>query len=105
EASCGQQRIFVDETIRFSNETSVYNIKIDRLRQAIDAIIAKHAIFRTSLDWNINTNVLAQYIHQFNYRNQYEFVISYAENDEETTKIINKEITSAKLFELNRGIV
>ncbi|CAF4317896.1 unnamed protein product, partial [Adineta steineri] len=82
-----------------------FDIKIDRLRQAIDAIIAKHAIFRTSLDWNINTNVLAQYIHQFNYRNQYEFVISYAENDEETTKIINKEITSAKLFDLNRGIV
>ncbi|CAF1259371.1 unnamed protein product [Adineta steineri] len=75
-----------------------FDIKIDRLRQAIDAIIAKHAIFRTSLDWNINTNVLAQYIHQFNYRNQYEFVISYAENDEETTKIINKEITNEEIY-------
>ncbi|CAF0798765.1 unnamed protein product [Adineta steineri] len=77
EASYGQQRIFVDQTIRFSNETSVYNvplvyrmisnsngqqITIDRLRQAIDGIIAKHAIFRTSLDWNINTNVLVQSI-------------------------------------------
>ncbi|CAF4229251.1 unnamed protein product, partial [Adineta steineri] len=120
EASYGQQRIFVDQTIRFSNETSVYNvplvyriisnsnsqqITIDRLRQAIDAIIAKHAILRTSLDWNIDTNVLVQSIQQFNYRNQFEFVISYAENDEEITKIINKEITSSKLFDLNRGIV
>ncbi|CAF1590104.1 unnamed protein product, partial [Adineta steineri] len=80
-------------------------ITIDRLRQAIDTIIAKHAIFRASLDWNINTNVLVQYIQQFNYRNQYEFVISYVENDEEITKIINREITSSKLFDRNRGIV
>ncbi|CAF1468752.1 unnamed protein product, partial [Adineta steineri] len=120
EASYGQQRIFVDQTIRFSNETSVYNIPLvyriisnsnsqqittDRLRQAIDAIIAKHAILRTSLDWNIDTNVLVQYIQQLNYRNQYEFVISYVENDEEITKIINTEIASSKLFDINRGIV
>ncbi|CAF4001945.1 unnamed protein product, partial [Rotaria sp. Silwood1] len=28
EASYGQQRIFVDQTIRFSNETSVYNVPL-----------------------------------------------------------------------------
>ncbi|CAF4288726.1 unnamed protein product, partial [Adineta steineri] len=120
ETSYCEQRIFVHETIRFSNETSVYNvplvyrivsnsniqqITIDLLRQAIDGIIAKHAIFRTSLDWNIDTNVLVQSIQQLNYRNQYAFVISYVENEEELTKIINREITSSKLFDLNRGIV
>ncbi|CAF4280886.1 unnamed protein product, partial [Adineta steineri] len=120
EASYAQQRIFMDQTIRFSDETFVYNIPlvyriisnsniqqitIDQLRQAIDAIIAKHAIFRTSLNWDMNTYALVQHIHQFNDRNQYEFLISYAENAEEITKIINKEITSSKLFDINRGIV
>ncbi|CAF1215302.1 unnamed protein product [Adineta steineri] len=85
------------QVYRIISNSNIQQITIHRLRQAIDAIIVQHAIFRPSLDWDMNTNALVQYIQQFNCRNQYEFVINDAENDE--------EITSSKLFDLNRGIV
>ncbi|CAF4204968.1 unnamed protein product, partial [Adineta steineri] len=120
EASYAQQRIFVDQTIRFSSEIAVYNIPliyrvkstcnseqitIDRLRRGIDALIAKHAILRTSMCWDTNTGILVQHIQQLNSRAQYDFLISHVENDEQMTAICNKELTFSKLFDLTRGII
>jgi hypothetical protein len=67
-ASFAQERIFLDEQVRFSNKFTVYNevtaarinhdsLSIDRLLQALQFILSKHKILRTSLTFHNDSNI------------------------------------------------
>ncbi|CAF1193790.1 unnamed protein product [Adineta steineri] len=72
-ASFAQERIFLDEQIRFSNKIAIYNeltaleiiqgsISINRLLEAIEYILNKHKILRTFLTLNYDNGILEQHI-------------------------------------------
>ena len=72
-ASFAQERIFLDEQVRFSNKVAIYNelialrivqgsLSIDRLLQALRFVLSKHKILRTSLVFNNDDNTLQQCI-------------------------------------------
>ncbi|CAF4666490.1 unnamed protein product [Rotaria socialis] len=121
EASHAQQRIFLDQLVRFSDDTALYNVPLiyrvqsdnniggisfDRLRRAINSVIVKHVILRTSLHLDNITGLLTQRIEKFDdLKEQYKFCVSRFENGEQMTAILNHEIKSPELFDLSRGIV
>lgn len=68
-----QERIFVDEKMRFSQQVAVYNelivlklnhgsLSIDRLLQSMKRLLVKHTILRTSLRFTDDNSILAQNI-------------------------------------------
>ena len=72
-ASFAQERIFLDEQVRFSNEIAIYNelnvlrvvkgsLSINRLLIALRFVLKKHAILRTSLIFNNDDGTLKQCI-------------------------------------------
>ncbi len=114
-ASFAQERIFLDEKVRFSNKVAVYNeliilqpiehsLSVDRLLQALRYVIEKHQVLRTSLIFNNNDNTLKQCItnqHQtFTFMNEQTF-----ENYEELNHIIYQIRINPNLFDLSIGRV
>ncbi|UJR22117.1 hypothetical protein I4U23_025181 [Adineta vaga] len=72
-ASFAQERIFLDEQVRFSSQIAIYNelaalrltnssLSVDRLTKALRSILSKHKILRTSLVFNHDNNTLIQHI-------------------------------------------
>jgi len=72
-ASFAQERIFLDEQVRFTNKVAIYNelsvlrlahgsLSMDRLLQSIRLVLSKHKILLTSLVFNNESGILQQSI-------------------------------------------
>ncbi|UJR34432.1 hypothetical protein I4U23_021839 [Adineta vaga] len=113
EASWAQERIYHygvvhDETV--DNVPIVLqlvqgSVSIARLRRALDALVWKHAVLRTSLHLDIMTDTLTQRIEPFSYENHYTMTVSHAASDYEFDTLLNESVTNETLFNLDRGHV
>ncbi|CAF0886697.1 unnamed protein product [Adineta steineri] len=114
-ASFAQERIFLDEQMRFSNKTTTYNeltaleiiqgsISIDRLLEAIEYILNKHKILRTFLTLNYDNGILEQHIgdkhHIFQIVPNQTF-----KNENDLQDILDQTIISPNLFDISTGRV
>ncbi|CAF4240352.1 unnamed protein product, partial [Adineta steineri] len=125
-ASFAQERIFLDEQIRFSstdnNTNNMYviplmyrvssmnnHISISQLQNAFQSIISKHEILRTALYLDINgsiaqhcldTNII---IHE---KQSSRFsIINLPDEVHEQNEIVKKILTQSDLFDLSKGHV
>ena len=117
-ASFAQQRLWMDEKVRFNesinNQTSVYNellicrlsssttFSTNRLRQALQLIVTKHATLRTALVYD--QDKLIQKVLPVS-DNIYSFEVTDVENDTHLKKILSDEETNRSLFDLEQGRV
>ncbi|CAF1463246.1 unnamed protein product, partial [Adineta steineri] len=114
-ASFAQERIFLDEQIRFSNKHIFYNnsvalrvtegvLSINRVLQALQLVLRKHEILRTSLVFNNDDSTLQQYVidnhNTFTFLDQQTF-----ESDNELQNIIYRTVINPDLFDLSSGRV
>ncbi|CAF1478947.1 unnamed protein product, partial [Adineta steineri] len=112
-ASFVQERIFLDEQVRFSTNAAVYNeviamrltkglISIERLSRALQLVLMKHPILRTSLIFNEIDGTLKQSVtdnHQtFTFHIEQTF-----ENENELNNIIYETIINPNIFDLSNG--
>ena len=112
-ASFAQERIFLDEQVRFSNKIAIYNelavlrvikrsLSMDRLLHAIRCVLSKHKILRTSLIFNDNDSTLKQFITDkhltFNLAAEQTF-----KNEKELYDIIYHTTINPHLFDLSTG--
>ncbi|CAF3939141.1 unnamed protein product [Adineta steineri] len=125
KASFAQERIFLDEQIRFSstgNNTNIYvipliyrissindHISISRLQYAFQSIIRKHQILRTSLYLDMN-GVIVQNCLDTNViiddKKSSEFSMINLPNEEhEQNGIVKKILNQSDLFDLSTGHV
>ncbi|CAF1593907.1 unnamed protein product, partial [Adineta ricciae] len=72
-ASFAQERIYLDEQVRFSNKIAIYNeiaalqvangsLSVDRLSRALQSVMSKHKILRTSLTVDYSDRTLTQQV-------------------------------------------
>ncbi|CAF0842950.1 unnamed protein product [Adineta steineri] len=126
-ASFAQERIFLDEQIRFSprNNNTIYaipllyrisssskdnHISIDRLHRAFQFVIIKHSIFRTALYLDSNGTLIQ---HCFNVNIIHDEMKPYGfsiinldkDNDCEIEKTISDILNHSDLFDLSKGRV
>ncbi|CAF1439310.1 unnamed protein product [Adineta ricciae] len=114
-ASFAQERIFLDEQVRFSDEVAIYNellvlrvvegsVSIARLLKTLQHILSKHTILRTSIIFDNEDSTLKQYITDsnllFSLFNEKTF-----ENESELFDIIYKLTINPTLFNLSEGRV
>ncbi|CAF1349893.1 unnamed protein product, partial [Didymodactylos carnosus] len=116
QASYAQERIWFDKQVKSNNgndERVIYNmpcvyqiqrgqISVERIQSALNLIIAKHSILRTSLKYDQETQYLKQSVNE---KPVYSFEISTIENDKKLNEIIEDEKTSDKYFNLEQGQV
>ncbi|CAF4263215.1 unnamed protein product [Adineta steineri] len=114
-ASFAQERIFLDEQMRFSNKIAIYNeltalkiiqgsISIDRLLEAIEYILNKHKILRTFLTFNNENGILEQHID--NKHRIFQLVPNQTfTNENELQDILYQTIINPNLFDLSTGRV
>ncbi|CAF1230887.1 unnamed protein product, partial [Rotaria sordida] len=107
-ASFAQERIFMDEMIRLSSNDRIYSIpfvyqvshsglvSIARFRRALDALVIKHDILRTSLLFNSTSGQLEEHVEFFS-NNIYTFVVTNA-NDQDNAQQMT-------LFDIEHGRV
>ncbi|CAF0774859.1 unnamed protein product [Adineta steineri] len=114
-ASFAQERIFLDEQVRFSSDTAIYNeliilqivqgsLSFNRLLQAFRYVLNKHKILRTSLMLNNDTGILKQCITDI-YKT---FTISMNQtfqNENELRDIMYQTTINPHLFDLSTGRV
>jgi hypothetical protein len=114
-ASFAQERIFLDEQVRFSNKVAIYNelitlrvvdgsLSVNHLLCAVRYVLNKHKILRTSLIFNNVDGILKQCITD----NHQTFILA----DEKTFKhetelidIIYQTTIHPNLFDLSKGRV
>ncbi|CAF1373716.1 unnamed protein product, partial [Adineta steineri] len=114
-ASFAQERIFLDEQFRLSNKHVFYNnfialrvtegaLSINRVLQALQLVLRKHEILRTSLVFHNNDGTLQQYVSDnhktFTFLDQQNF-----ESDNELQNIIYRTVINPDLFDLSSGRV
>jgi hypothetical protein len=114
-ASFAQERIFLDEQVRFSNEIAIYNelnvlrvvkgsLSINRLLIALQLVLQKHAVLRTSLIFNNEDNTLQQFVtdkhHTFTLATEQTF-----ENEDQLQNVIYRITIDPNLFDLFNGRV
>ncbi|CAF1583567.1 unnamed protein product, partial [Adineta steineri] len=114
-ASFAQERIFLDQQVRFMNNASVYNelmvlklindtLSKSRLQRAIQSVLEKHQILRTCLILDTNAGTLTQCVTQnhliFMFNTEKTF-----KNDDELNSIIFQIKTNPNLFNLFSGHV
>ncbi|CAF1563615.1 unnamed protein product, partial [Adineta steineri] len=114
-ASFAQERIFLDEQVRFSSDTAIYNeldtlqvvqgsLSFIRLSQALQYVLSKHKVLRTSLMFNNDSSSLKQcitHIHK-------TFTITMNQtfkNENELRDIIYQTTINPHLFDLSTGRV
>jgi hypothetical protein len=114
-ASFAQERIFLDEQVRFSNKAAVYNelvvlrvvrgsLSIDCLQRAFRCVLNKHRVLRTSLIFNNDDSTLKQCVtdkHQ-------TFTLATDQifrNENELQDIIYQTAIASNLFDLSDGRV
>ncbi|CAF4123511.1 unnamed protein product, partial [Adineta steineri] len=114
-ASYAQQRIFLDEKMRFSGEIAIYNellilqvakgsLPINRLLQAFRCVLSKHKILRTSLVFNEEDSILKQSITD----KHLTFTMAADKTfktETELHNIISEINTNPNLFDLSSGRV
>ncbi|CAF4064666.1 unnamed protein product [Rotaria sordida] len=123
--SFSQERIFLDEQIRFSSKSnnviyaipllfrvsSVKNdVSITRLHHALQFVIEKHSILRTSL--HIDTNgIIIQHCLNVNINNDdiksygFSVINLHDEKDRNIDKTITEIMNNCNLFDLTKGCV
>jgi hypothetical protein len=114
-ASFAQERIFLDEQVRFSSDIAIYNelnvfrviegsLSTNRLLVALQCVLKKHAVLRTSLIFNNENGILKQCItnkHQtFTLATEMTF-----KNEDELQNIIYQITVDPSLFDLFNGRV
>ncbi|CAF4034050.1 unnamed protein product, partial [Adineta steineri] len=127
-ASFAQQRIYLDEQIRFSsNKTNMNNIyvipllyrissmndhiSITRLHHAFQSVITKHQILRTALYVDTNGHIIQHYLDPNIILNDdtksYDLTIVNLHNDDRRhmNEIITEILNQADLFDLSNGRV
>ncbi|CAF3878585.1 unnamed protein product [Adineta steineri] len=114
-ASFAQERIFLDEQVRFSSDIAIYNevstlqvvqgpLSLNRLLQAFRYVLNKHKILRTSLIFSNDDGILKQCITDIHKT----FTITMNrtfENDNELRDIIYQTTVNPNLFDLLTGHV
>ncbi|CAF4020000.1 unnamed protein product [Adineta steineri] len=114
-ASFAQERIFLDEQVRFSSDIAIYNelstlqvvqgsLSLTRLLQAFRYVLNKHKILRTSLLFNNDNSSLKQCITDIHKI----FTITMDqtfENENELRDIIYQTTINPNLFDLSTGHV
>ena len=114
-ASFAQQRIFLDEQVRFSHNVAVYNeptilqidsgqISMQRLKRTLQSILHQHKILCTSLIFTEGHDTMVQCIIdqylKFTFLTEQTF-----DNQLELQDIINQIILDPTLFDLSAGRV
>ncbi|CAF1553806.1 unnamed protein product, partial [Adineta steineri] len=126
KASYAQERIFLDEQIRFSsanNNTNVYvipllyrissmndHISVSRLQHAFQSIITQHQILRTALHIDDTNGTIIQHCLDantiINDKKSFRFsMINLPDEEHEQDEIVKKIINQSDLFDLSRGHV
>ncbi|CAF1535009.1 unnamed protein product, partial [Adineta steineri] len=125
KASFAQERIFLDEQIRFSatnNNTNIYaiplayriscmndHISISRLHHAFQSIIRKHQILRTALYLDTNGTIIQHCLDTnaiINDEKSSRFsIINLSDEEHEQNEIVKKILNQSDLFDLSRGHV
>ena len=114
-ASFAQERIFLDEQVRFSDKTAIYNelavlrvvrnsLSINRLLQALRCVLSKHKILRTSLIFDNDGSTLKQCIVD----SHLTFTLAAEKtfkNENELQDIIYQTTVDPHLFNLSSGRV
>ncbi|CAF3908572.1 unnamed protein product [Adineta steineri] len=114
-ASFAQERIFLDEQVRFSSDIAIYNelstlqvvqgsLSFSRLLQAFRYVLNKHRILRTSLIFNNDNSSLKQCITDIHKT----FTITMNQtfkNENELRDIIYQTTINPALFDLSTGHV
>ncbi|CAF4056366.1 unnamed protein product, partial [Adineta steineri] len=114
-ASYAQQRIFLDEQVRFSDQIAIYNellilqvtkgsLSVYRLLQALRCLLSKHKILRTSLVFNNDDGSLKQSITD----KHLKFTLAAEQtfkSETELHKMISQTSTNPNLFDLSTGRV
>ncbi|CAF4138709.1 unnamed protein product [Adineta steineri] len=114
-ASFAQERIFLDEQVRFSSDIAIYNelftlqvvqgsLSLDRLSQALRYVLNKHKILRTSLIFSNDDGVLKQCITDM-HRTFTITMNQIFENENELQNIIYQTTINPNLFDLSTGHV
>ncbi|CAF1463335.1 unnamed protein product [Adineta steineri] len=114
-ASFAQERIFLDEQVRFSSDIAIYNelftlqvvqgsLSLDRLSQALRYVLNKHKILRTSLIFSNDDGVLKQCITDI-HRTFTITMNQTFENENELQDIIYQTTINPNLFDLSTGDV
>ncbi|CAF1510900.1 unnamed protein product, partial [Adineta steineri] len=114
-ASYAQERVYLDEKMRFSGETAIYNelfilqitkgsLSVDRLLQALRYVLSKHKILRSSLVFNDDDSILKQSITD----KHLTFTLAADQtfkNEIDLHNIISQISTNSNLFDLSSGCV
>ncbi|CAF3965720.1 unnamed protein product, partial [Adineta steineri] len=114
-ASYAQERIFLDERVRFSNQIAIYNesiilrvtkgsLSVNRLLQALRYVLSKHKILRTSLVFNDKDSILKQSITDKHLTFTLDADQTF-QNENELKNIIHQMTISPKTFDLSIGRV
>ncbi|CAF4136052.1 unnamed protein product, partial [Adineta steineri] len=114
-ASFAQERIFLDEQVRFSSDIAIYNelftlqivqgsLSLNRLLQAFRFALNKHKVLRTSLMFNNDNSSLKQCITDIH--KTFTLTMNQTfENDNELRDIIYQTTINPTLFDLSTGHV
>ncbi|CAF4214418.1 unnamed protein product, partial [Adineta steineri] len=114
-ASFAQERIFLDEQVRFSSDIAIYNelfalqivqgsLSLNRVLQAFRYVLNKHKILRTTLIFNNDNGNLKQYITDIHKTLTIAMNQTF-ENDNELQDIIYQRTIDPNLFDLSAGHV
>ncbi|CAF4418396.1 unnamed protein product, partial [Adineta steineri] len=114
-ASFAQERIFLDEQVRFSSDIAIYNelstlqvvqgsLSFNRLLQAFRYVLNKQKILRTSLLFNNDNSSLKQCITDIH--KTFTITMNQTfENDNQLRDIIYQTTIDPNLFDLSTGHV
>ncbi|CAF3766289.1 unnamed protein product, partial [Adineta steineri] len=114
-ASFTQERIFLDEQVRFSSDIAIYNellafqvvqgsLSLNRLLQALRYVLNKHKILRTSLMFNNDNSSLKQCITDIHATFAITMNQTFA-NENELRDITYQTTINPNLFNLSTGRV
>jgi hypothetical protein len=115
-ASFAQERIFLDEQVRFTNEVAIYNelnvvrlvrgsLSIDRLLEAIRLVLNKHKILLTSLIFNNESGILNQCVTNNHQTFTFAETQTLEDDDGNYNDIIYQMTMNPRLFDLSHGRV
>lgn len=113
QASFAQQRILLDEQVRFTDAVGVYNelivfrvivgsLSINRLQRAVASVLMKHKVLRTSISYDSNDGTYIQRV----IGDYYRFTrprIQIIENFDQLDHILIHLTNQIDLFELSDG--
>ncbi|CAF1525664.1 unnamed protein product, partial [Adineta steineri] len=114
-ASYAQERIFLDEKMRFSGKIAIYNelvvlqvtkglLSVNRLLQALRCVLSKHKILRTSVVFNDDDSTLKQSITDKHLTFTLDADLKF-KSETELHNIISEINTNPNLFDLSSGRV